>query len=111
MAAWPVGEGAMEFNRNQYFMAGLVVLLLGVQLRLVDTFVLNERATQFLAQRMQEIKSQQLASTSDAATLLGPSVPTTAKHRLHRPKWLGYSVISVGGVLVLYSLALKKPGG
>ena len=68
----------MEFNRNQYFMAGLVVFLLGVQLRLVDAFVLNERATQFLAQRMQQIKGQQVASAGDAATLLGPSVPPLA---------------------------------
>jgi hypothetical protein len=101
----------MELNRNQYFMAGLVVFLLGVQLRLVDSFVLNERATQFIAQRMQQIKGQQVASAGDAASLMGTSGLPAAKHRLRRPKWLGYSVISVGGVLILYSLALKKPGG
>jgi len=101
----------MEFNRNQYFMAGLVVLLLGIQLRVVDTFVLNERATHFLAQKMQQMKAQQVASTSDVPSLLGSSAPPLAKHRIRRPKWLGYSIISIGGVLVLYSLALKKPGG
>jgi hypothetical protein len=98
----------MEFNRNQYFMAGLVVLLLGIQLRLVEAFVLNERATQFVAQRIQQIKGQ--AGPSEGATLVSAEVPA-AQHRLQRPKWLGYSVISLGGVLVLYSLALKKPGG
>jgi len=101
----------MEFNRNQYFMAGLVVLLVGIQLRLVDTFVLNERTTHFLAQKMQQMKSSQLASTSEAATLITSAPPPMTKHRLKRPKWLGYSIISIGGVLVLYSLALKKPGG
>jgi uncharacterized membrane protein YhaH (DUF805 family) len=98
----------MEFNRNQYFMAGLVLLLLGVQLRLVEAFVLNERATQFMAQRIQQIKAQ--PSPGDATTLVAAQAPA-GKHRLQRPKWLGYSVMSIGGVLVLYSLALKKPGG
>ena len=95
----------MDLNRNQYFLAGLVVFLLGIQLRLVDVFVLNERSTQFLAQRI-----PQIASTSDKATFLASS-PLVAKQRLHPPNWLGWSFVSVGSVLILYSLALKKPGG
>lgn len=100
----------MEFNRNQYFMAGLVIFLLGLQLRMVDTFVLNERATQVLAQRMQQLKSQQMASAGDLNTILATSTPPGAKHHLRPPKWIGFSLLSVGGVLTLYSLALKKPG-
>jgi hypothetical protein len=101
---------AMEFNRNQYFMAGLVIFLLGIQLRLVDGFVLNERTTQVLAQRMQRMRGQQVASSSEATTLLA-SLPPGHKHRLSPPKWLGWSLVSVGSVLILYSLALKRPGG
>lgn len=100
----------MEFNRNQYLMAGLVVFLLGIQLRLVDAFVLNERATQLLARQMQQFKGQQVASVGEMPTYLASQAPI-AKHRLEPPDWLGYSVLSIGGVLVLYSLALKKPGG
>jgi hypothetical protein len=112
-AALPLAEhGAtmMEFNRNQIFLAGLVVFLLGVQLRMVDTFVLNERATQFVAQRIQQVKGQQVASASDVRTFMAAQAPI-AKHRLQPPAWLGYSLLSVGGVLVLYSLVLKKPAG
>jgi uncharacterized membrane protein YhaH (DUF805 family) len=98
----------MEFNRNQYFMAGLVLLLLGIQLRMVEAIVLNERATQFMAQRIQQIKGQ--SSPGDATTLVAAQAPA-GKQRLQRPKWMGYSAISIGSVLVLYSLALKKPGG
>ena len=101
---------AMEFNRNQYFLAGLVVFLLGIQLRLVDGFVLNERATQLLAQRMQQMNGQPIASASESATLLA-SVPPGSTHSIYPPKWLGWSLVSVGSVLILYSLALKKPGG
>lgn len=100
----------MEFNRNQYFLAGLVVFLLGIQLRVVDGFVLNERATQVLAQRLQQMKGQQLASTSESTSVLA-AAPPGHKHRLHPPNWLGWSLVSVGSVLILYSLALKKPGG
>jgi hypothetical protein len=100
----------MELNRNQYLMAGLVVLMLGIQMRMVEAFVLNEHATQFLAQRMQQIKGQQLASASDMSTQLAAQAPI-GKKRLVPPDWLGFSFVSVGSVLVLYSLVLKKPGG
>ena len=101
----------MEFNRNQYFLGGLVIFLLGFQLRMVDTIVLNERTTQFLAQRMQQLKQQsnQIASTNDAATLFAAQAPV-GRHRIQPPKWLGWSLVSVGSVLILHSLALKKPG-
>jgi hypothetical protein len=102
--------GAMELNRNQYFLAGLVCVMLGIQLRLVETYVLNERATQFVARRMQQINGQQVASASELPTLFA-SPGTLPGERVHPPKWLGWSLVSVGSVLVLYSLALKKPGG
>jgi hypothetical protein len=100
----------MDINRNQIFLGGLIVLLLGIQLRLVDTFVLNERATQFLAQRMQQFKGQEVASAGDFSTMFASQTPLGNK-RIDVPPWLGYSLLSIGGVLVLYSLALKKPGG
>ena len=100
----------MDLNRNQFFMAGLIVFLLGVQLRMVEAFVLNERATQFLAQKIQQFKGNQVASTGDLPTLFA-SQGTGAKKRLEPPKWIGWAMISVGSVLILHSLAMKKPGG
>ena len=38
----------MEINRNQWFMIGLVILALGIQFRMVQSFVLNEKATEIL---------------------------------------------------------------
>ena len=100
----------MDFNRYQCFMAGLVVFLLGIQLRMVEAFVLNERATQFLAQRMQEIKGNQVASAGDLPTLFAAQAPV-AKKKLEPPKWIGWAMVSVGSVLILQSLVMKKPGG
>ena len=93
----------MDINRNQYFLAGLVVLFLGLQLRAVETYVLNEKASKFLAERMPA-----LASSDDG---LMASAGPTARKTLKRPVWIGYAVISVGAVLILHSLAMKRPGG
>lgn len=94
----------MEFNRNQYFMAGLLILLFGFELRMVDSFVLNEKATQFLAQRMRDT---QVASANDFPTMFA-AAGSGAKKRLQPPRWVGWSMISVGSVLVLHSLVMKK---
>ena len=34
----------MEFNRNHYLVLGVIVFLLGLQLRLVESFTLNDSA-------------------------------------------------------------------
>ncbi len=41
----------MDITRNQYFFAGLVLLLLGLEFNLVETFQLNAKFSQFLAER------------------------------------------------------------
>jgi len=101
----------MEFNRNQFFMAGMLLLLLGIQFRTVDTFVLNERTTQILAQRIQAWKQPQMASAGDFSATLASSGAVGGNHRLVPPKWIGWALVSVGSVLILHSLSLKKPGG
>ncbi|HWA96948.1 MAG TPA: hypothetical protein VG713_00585 [Pirellulales bacterium] len=92
----------MEFNRNHYFIAGLVLLLLGVQLRAVDSYVLNEEATRMLT-----------ASHSDGGARVSQIVPPGAMpHKvLHPPMWLGYALMSIGSVLILHALAMPKPAG
>jgi hypothetical protein len=95
----------VEFNRNQYFFLGVLVLLMGVQVRNVSAYVLTEDATQFLAERTG-------GASSDAAfASLSSDLGTGAQKVLYPPEWLGWCLISVGAVLVLHSLAMKKPGG
>jgi len=93
----------VEINRNQYFLAGLVVLFLGLQLRMVETYYLNEKSSKFLAERIPA-----LASADDN---LLPSAGPTQRKTLKPPTWLGYAVISLGAVLILHSMAMKRPGG
>jgi hypothetical protein len=96
----------MEFNRNQFMMIGVVLLLLGFQFRMFESCTLNPKTTQFLAARFQD------APTAAATgSLFGTSGPAIVRKVIHPPTWLGWSLMSVGSVLVLHSLAMKKPGG
>jgi hypothetical protein len=94
----------VEINRNQYMMFGTIVLLLGLQLRYVETFVLNERATEFLAERTG-------GGTNSATALLTGASGPGYRREIQPPRWCGWCLISIGGILVLHSFALKRPGG
>lgn len=97
----------MEFNRNQYFFLGAIILLLGLQVRMVSAYVLNEEATRFLVQRTQASASapeQTLVGFTSDAGLIPNKV-------IRPPEWLGWCLVSVGAVLMLHSLAMPRPGG
>lgn len=95
----------MELNRNQFFLLGLVILFLGIEFRIVESFVLNERASKIVAQRAAGAK--QVSSLSS----FFPSMGSTPRKSIRPPNWLGWALISAGAVLVLHSLAMRKPEG
>ena len=95
----------MEINRNQWMMIGLVILALGIQFRMVDSFVLNAKTTEIIAKRLHK--------TDAVTTTFMPAfnVPAPPSQRVIKPpRWLGFMMISVGAVLMLHSLAMPKPG-
>jgi hypothetical protein len=93
----------VELNRNQFFFLGLVILLLGAQVRMVNAYVLNQDATRFLAERTHN-------NTSEASFVsLAGDVGAMPNKVLYPPEWLGWCLISIGSVLVLHSLAMPKP--
>ena len=95
----------MDFNRNQFFFIGLVVLLLGLQFHYVSSYVLTPKATQFLADRTGHATPAAIPFYD--ATFGSYAAPRTV---LEPPEWMGWLMISVGAVLVLHSLAMPKPG-
>ncbi len=97
----------MDLNRNQFFMIGMLLLLMGIQLRAVNSFVLNEKATQFLAKRLPEKQVDPYQRMQMYMAAQGPS----PLRRVEPPKWIGYSLLSVGAVITLHALSMKKPGG
>ena len=97
----------MELNRNQFFLAGLVILLLGLQLRAVESFTLNRECSQFIAAKMPK-KQTATASANPFASLTTSAAPAQLR-TVRPPRWIGYALISVGSVLILHSLAMKRP--
>lgn len=89
---------------------GVILLFLGIELRVVDTFVLNERATRFIESRSRQVTSQDGQNSYDAFSgydpYWGTPLPSekqdaTSLKSITPPRWIGLSLISVGAVLIL----------
>jgi hypothetical protein len=96
----------MDITRNQFFFAGLLCFLMGLQFRMVDSFELTPEFTQFLAERT----GHPLASVGAATQNLTQSEKPHFKKTVRPPDWIGWCLMSVGSVLILHSWAMKKPG-
>ncbi len=93
-----------KLNRNHYLLIGLIVLFLGLQFRMVDTFVLDEQVSQVVRRQAPTPGAQTMAFTQRFT-------PQGMQGRPVRPpKFVGWVLISVGSVLVLQSFAMRKPG-
>lgn len=95
----------MDVNRNQYFLAGLVVLFFGLQIRFVDSYVLTPEFTQILAERT----GHPLAAVNAATAAITPSQTPMAKKTVRPPEFVGWALLSFGSVLILHALSMKRP--
>ena len=103
----------MELNRNHYFMTGIVLLFLGIQLRMVDAYVLTKEASDVVTKKLKKAKAvepQQQAASFFSFSPPPPPVLVPKQHKLKPPKWIGWALVSAGAVLILHSLAMKRPG-
>jgi hypothetical protein len=102
VSAWSL---EMDITRYHVFLVGTVLLLLGLELRLIDSFVLTSKATKYLAEQT----GHPVAAASEAlGSLTGSETPLPAK-TIHPPEWSGWFLISLGSVLILQSCAMPKP--
>lgn len=97
----------MELNRHHYFFVGLLVLFLGFQFRTVESYVLNEQTTNFIADKLGKSPVDQ----NNPFRMIMPAAGPLPKKTVRPPEWLGWCLMSVGGVLILHSLAMPRPNG
>jgi hypothetical protein len=95
----------VEFDRNRYFMIGVLLVLLGLQFRMIDSFVLNETSTRALA----KIAKDSQVATQDFSTSLYMNVTPSPKKTVQLPRWLGWALLTAGGVMCLHAMVLPKP--
>ncbi|MBM4020906.1 MAG: hypothetical protein FJ284_01430 [Planctomycetes bacterium] len=87
----------MPVHRHRLLLAGLLLFLLGLQFRIVDSFTLNERSTHFVAARLGAGPQQQ------AAVWQAPPLRKIVQF----PRWLGLAMMSVGAVLTVKGISMK----
>jgi hypothetical protein len=97
VGGWPAApEPTMVPTRHHLLLAGLLLFLLGVQFRIVDSFTLNERSSHFVAARLG-------GGGGPAAAWQAP----TLRKVVQPPRWLGLALMSMGAVLTVKSLSTK----
>lgn len=94
----------MSIYRNRYFLAGVLLILLGVQFRMVHSFVLNEPTTRVLAR---VAKSPPVADNSSVSNLWLQVAPNPTK-RIEPPRWLGLAMIAVGTVITCHAIVIPR---
>ncbi|NQU26005.1 MAG: hypothetical protein HQ567_32360 [Candidatus Nealsonbacteria bacterium] len=94
----------MDVSRNQYFLMGTLLLLLGAQFLMTDTFVLNPHVTQFLAEQT----DHPVTSVYGVTDAIAPAAEPTITKKFKPPHYIGYLLTSLGAVLVLHSWGMKK---
>ncbi len=82
-------------NRHRLLLAGTLLFLLGVQFRLVSSFTLNERSSQFVAARL-----------GGGQTMASWQAPPLRKV-VEPPRWIGLAMMSLGAVLTVKAMSLK----
>lgn len=97
----------MSLYRNRYFLAGMLFILLGIQFRMVHSFVLNDTATRVLAKVDAKRPGGQPKPMRDFFMQVAPN-PTK---RVTPPRWFGLSLIAAGAVITCHAVAIPKSSG
>lgn len=95
----------MDITRYHVFLVGVVLLLLGYELRLVDSFVLTPQATKFLAEQT----GHPVAVASTTVLAVAGTEPKLPSKVVRPPEWASWFLLSLGSVFVLQSWAMVKP--
>lgn len=95
-----------DLTRNQWFVIGMVLLLFGVQFRMVEAYTLTPEVTQTL----EKIRSK-TEGESPARTVFIAGAGDAVKKTVAPPDWIGWAAISIGAVIIMHSLTMRASGG
>lgn len=87
-------------KRQHLLLVGLLLFFAGVQLRLVDSFTLNEKSSRFIAAQVvrgSPVQQQMMWASGSGRKVVQP------------PRWLGLALMSVGSVMALKGISVRKP--
>ena len=90
---------------QRYFIIGALALVIGFQLRAVDSFVLTPQASAAIEKNVR--RSQLRNNPYDSIMMSGIPTSTTPK-TVRPPRWLGWAMLSVGAVLVLHGSTVRR---
>jgi hypothetical protein len=93
-------------DRNRYFLIGVLLILAGIQFRLVESFVLNEPTTRTLAR----LSRNSPVTTNQPTNNFLMNFYPHPKKRVQPPRWLGLALIAAGTVISLHSFAMPRNG-
>lgn len=91
-------------DRNRIFLIGLLLILIGIQFRMVESFVLNEPTTRALAR----VTNTQPVASSDMVSSLLMQVAPAPRKRVEPPRWIGFALIAGGAVVSLHALSMPR---
>ncbi len=89
---------------TRFFLIGAVALMMGIQFRAVDSIVLTPKASKFYEEK---IARQTVFHTNPYDAVLMTSGPIPQK-TIQPPGWLGWALLSVGGVMTLHGLTSRR---
>ena len=83
---------------------GIVLLVVGVQLRYVESFVLTQKASEFIESNVKQAGFQHEETYDTFLLTAGPA----SKKTVTPPRWLGWALMSVGGVMLLHGATIQR---
>jgi hypothetical protein len=83
-------------QRHHLLLAGVLLFLVGMKFRVVESFTLNERSSRFVAAQLGD---------SVARQAIWQNVPI--RKVVEPPRWLGLALMSTGAVLTVKGLSMK----
>lgn len=94
----------MLFHSKNYLLIGVLALLLGIQLQLIDSIILSEGTTRALASVS---KSEQVAARASVTSLLMTVHPEPRK-KITPPDWAGLATMTAGLLMCAHAISIRR---